>query len=271
MLAPFACPGAGVGGRRVVRAAPLGTRSAPSKPAPSKLAPSKLAPSKPARSRLPLSALGLSVLALSGLALSACTQWLFSGVQRLSNDRPVMRIETRGGSEAGIGTDDGILFLGRTAQEGPCRIHYWLGLTPVIEDGVVERWGGIFFRARMDLRHQHVPYLDRDLEPDETLVAMLTDGPTFVEIPLVRAHGAQIEGDAVDWPGRELPAGTGVFARTDGGLRVVGMIAGSIEVGDQRYLVHTGTTALREALLTARPQREPRRVEHRPDDITIDK
>jgi hypothetical protein len=75
----------------------------------------------------------------------------------------------------------------------------------------------------------------------------------------------------VAWPGRDLPAGTGVFATTDRGLALVGMIAGSVEVAGERYLVHTGTTALRDALLTAKPSREPRRIVHRPDDITIDK
>lgn len=211
------------------------------------------------------------VATLALLGAGGCTQWLFSGVPLLATDRPVMFIETRGGSELGVGTDDGILFLGRTAKEGPCRIHYWLGPTPLVEDGVVEAWGGVFFRAKMDLRFQHAPYLDRDLAPDEPLFAMLTDGRACEEVPLQRAHGPDIDGDVVVWPGRDLPAGAGVFAHTDDGLRLVGMIAGSVEVAGQRYLVHTGTTAWREAMLTALPRREPRRVVHRPDDITIDK
>jgi hypothetical protein len=75
----------------------------------------------------------------------------------------------------------------------------------------------------------------------------------------------------VAWPGRDLPAGTGVFVRDDEGLAFVGLIAGRVDAGGARYLVHTGTTALREALLTAKPHREPRRVVHRPDDMTIEK
>lgn len=205
------------------------------------------------------------------LALTGCSQWLFSGVQRLSNDRPVMRIETRGGSELGVGTDEGILFLGRTAQAGPCRIHYWLGPTPLVEDGVILPWGGVFYAATMDLRFQHVSFLGRELTADDDLVALLTDGRNFEEIDLQRASGPGIGGDVVAWPGRDLPAGTGVFARTEEGLRVVGMIAGRIEVGGERYLVHTGTGALREALLTAKPYREPRRIVHRPDGLSIDK
>lgn len=210
-------------------------------------------------------------LLLLALVLPGCSQWLLSGVPRPSNARPVMRIETRGGSELGVGTDAGILFLGRTAQKGPCRIHYWLGPTPLVDDGEVERWGGVFFRANMDLKHPYAPFLDRDLGDDEPLVALMTDGRSFEEIGLQRARGPGVAGDLVVWPGRDLEAGTGVFVYGERGLALVGMIAGSVQLGDQRYLVHTGTTALREALLAAKPSREPRRVVHRPDDITIDK
>ncbi|HLU37902.1 MAG TPA: hypothetical protein VK081_00860 [Planctomycetota bacterium] len=208
--------------------------------------------------------------ALAPLAASACTAWFFSGVHYPANDRPVMRLETRGGVEMGVGTQAGVLFLGRTAQQGPCRIHYWLGPTPLVEDGTVEPWGGVFFRAAMDLNHQYAPFLDRDLRDDDELFALLYDG---TEVSLQRAQGPGVAGDVVHWPGRDLPAGTGVFVRDpeDGGLRLVGMIAGRIDAGDARYLVHTGTTALREALLAAKPHAEMRQVKHRPDDITVDR
>jgi len=205
------------------------------------------------------------------VCLAGCTQWLFSGVHYPADDRPVVRIETRGGTELGVGTDAGILFLGRTAQAGPCRIHYWLGPTPLVEDGVVEPYGGVFFKATMDLHHQQVPFLDRELAADEPLLALLTDGRSFEEVPLERARGPVVDGDVVAWPGRDLPAGTGVFVRDERGLHVVGMIAGRLELGDERYLVHTGISAWREALLTAKPRRPERHVVHRPDDITVDR
>lgn len=213
-----------------------------------------------------------AVLAL-GLAVAGtgCTAWLFSGVAYPSQEHPVMRIETRGGVEMGVGTEAGILFLGRTAQEGPCRIHYWLGPTPLIEDGTVERWGGVFFRAAMDLKHPRARFLDRELAPDEPLLAMLHAGGTVQEVALQRAREPGIAGDVVAWPGRDLPAGTGVFVRADDDLLFVGLIGGSIDTGSSRYLVHTGTTALREALLTAKPHAEARQVKHRPDDITVDR
>lgn len=212
-----------------------------------------------------------AMFAFGLLATASCTAWLFAGIPHPSNTRPVMRIETRGGTELGVGTEAGVLFLGRTAQEGACRIHYWLGPTPVVEDGTVERWGGVFYRAQMDLEHPRARFLDRDLTEGEPLLAVLHEGHSTAEVDLQRVREPGIEGDVVAWPGRDLPAGTGVFVRDDEGLAFVGMIAGRIETGGSRYLVHTGTTAMREALLTAKPHAEPRLLKHRPDDITVDK
>lgn len=223
-------------------------------------------PRNPSVARLPR-LLGLA----SACLLMGCTQWLFSGTPYPSNERPVMRIETRGGTEMGVGTEAGILFLGRTASDGPCRIAYWLGPTPMVEDGVVERWAGVFYRANMDLKHQRARFLDRDLAPDEPLVAMVYAGAQVEEFALQRVHEPTVQGDVVAWPGRDLPAGTGVFVREDDGLKFVGLIAGCIDIGSKRYLVHTGTTAMREAMLTAKPHTTPRQVRHRPDDITIEK
>ena len=77
------------------------------------------------------------------LILPACTAHLFSSVDVVDRSRPVVRIETRGGTEFGAATELGILFLGRTATEGPCRIHYWLGPDPVTTDGTIEHAGAV--------------------------------------------------------------------------------------------------------------------------------
>jgi hypothetical protein len=215
-------------------------------------------------------ALALSTLTVAALA-TGCTAWLFSGIPYPSHENPVMRIETRGGTELGAGTDVGVLFLARTAQEGPCRVHYWRGPTPLVEDGVVERWGGIFYRATIDLKHPFARFLDRELRADDKLKALLYARGAVEVIELKRATDPAIAGDVVVWPGRDLPVGTGVFSEDERGLLFVGLIAGQIEVAGTRYLVHTGVNALREAMMTAKPHAERRQVKHRPDDITIDR
>jgi hypothetical protein len=150
-------------------------------------------------------------------------------------------------------------------------VHYWLGSTPLIEDGEVLPWGGVFFLADFDLKHQSAPFLERELADDEELVAMVWEGGGVDTIGLTRARGGRVEGNAVHWPGRDLPAGTPVLVDDERGYRLVGLIAGRIEIGGERYLVHTGIGEIRQALLTPRPIRQPTRVKHRPDDITVEK
>jgi hypothetical protein len=210
---------------------------------------------------------------LSGLALSltGCTAWLFSSTPRPSREYPVVRVETRQGAELGIGTDFGILLLGRTATAGPCRVHFWLGPTPVVDDGRIEAFGGVFYRAAIDLRFPWASFLDRELRAEDELVALVAEIGRVDSVPLTRVDNAEVQGDVVAWPGRDLPIGTGVFVRADDQWRAVGMIGGQIEVGGQRYYVHTGTTAWRDALLTARAHPKPREVKHRADDITVDR
>ena len=86
-------------------------------------------------------AAGVVAIALAMAISTSCTHHLLSGVPLPDRSRPVAMIETRGGVEYGATTTEGILFLGRTATEGPCRVHYFLGgrATPMIEDGEIRR------------------------------------------------------------------------------------------------------------------------------------
>jgi len=213
----------------------------------------------------------------AGVWLPSCSRGLFSGLHYPDRSRPVVRIETRGGVEYGATTADGILFLGRTAQDGPCRVHYYLGPQPtlLVEDGVIEHVGGVFYRAEIDLKQQSVPLLERDPNPNDPLLAISFDGRNTDRVPVQLALISGIEGDVLEWPGRSFPAGTGIFALQDEALRFVGLIAGeatlTTDTGEQKFLVYAGTDRLREAL--AVPERYPtkRTVKHRPDDITITK
>ncbi len=211
------------------------------------------------------------VLVFAAMLATGCTHGLLSGVPEPSQDRPVARIETRTGAEYGVCTDAGILFLGRQATTGPCRVHYWLGSTPLVEDGEILPWGGVFFLADIDLKHQRAPFLERELRDDEAMVAMTWTGGDVETIDVERVRNDDVEGNVIAWPGRDLPPGTGIFVEVDKGYRLVGLVAGRLEVGGARYLVHTGIGEIRQALLTPRPIRQPTRVRHRPDDITVEK
>ena len=151
----------------------------------------------------------LTLLAIVSAA-SACTHGLFSPANPgPDRSRPVVRIETRGGAEYGVTTTDGILFLGRTATEGPCRVHLFIGgtPTPLIEDGTIEAAGAVFYRVAFDLKTMAVPLLDRDLATDDALIAIPFVGPfVTTEVPVRLAQNSAIDGDVIEWPDRDLPA-----------------------------------------------------------------
>ena len=77
----------------------------------------------------------MAVLLGSLLVLPSCGVWFFSGEHWIDRSHPVALLETTGGIELAATTEFGVLSLGRSATEGPCRVHYFLGPTPLIESG----------------------------------------------------------------------------------------------------------------------------------------
>jgi len=208
------------------------------------------------------------------LCQASCAWALFSSVPEADRSRPVALIETTGGIEYGATTEFGILTLGRSAYEGPCRVHYFLGSAPVIEDGEVEATGSSFFRARSDLRTQHLRVLDRAPTPDDELLAMWTaDGRSTTEVAVQLAAADGVAGDVIADPGTELPAGAALFVRDDDGLRFCGLVAARAALqsggGEQRYYVFAGVDRVRELLAVPERWQIDYKRRYRPDDITV--
>ncbi len=208
-------------------------------------------------------------------ALSSCSAWFFSGVPKVDRSRPVALVETTGGVEFGAATEFGVLTLGRTAVEGPCRVHYFLGPTPIIETGALTAVGGGFVRAEIDLKTQHARAVDRPLLPDDELVAMWTpDGRSERTVPVALATTEGVRGDALAAPAEPLPTGAAVLRKAeDGNLHFVGLVAGRAIVDGGpaagTYYVFAGCDRLREMLAT--PQSHPVDVvpKFRADDIRV--
>jgi len=218
------------------------------------------------------------LFAVGLLALTAgCSKWFFTGVEYPDRTRPVARIETRTGVEYGATTVEGILFLGRTAQNGPCRVNYYLGHepTPLVESGEIRYLGSVFYVADMDLKTEAVDLLPRDPTPDDELVAMVYAGFEAAEISVQLATDGVVEGDVLTWPGVRLPAGTAIFTRSkkDQSLLLVGLVSGMATIeGDgpsQRYVTFAGTDRLRELLAVPRLHPAGETIKFRPDDITV--
>ena len=218
----------------------------------------------------------LLAIALLGLA-TGCTKWWFSGVQYPDRNRPVARIETRGGVEYGVTTTEGILFLGRTAKTGPCRVHYFLGCapTPLIEAGEVRYLGSVFYVADMDLKHQAIDLLPRNATGADQLVAIAHLGVDAIEVPVELAENDRVDGDVLTWPGVRLPAGTGVFYRDEDTDRLflVGLVSGMVTIenagASKQYVTFAGTDRLRELLAIPRLHPTGETIKHRPDDISV--
>ncbi len=206
--------------------------------------------------------------------LPGCAYWFFSAANPMPDkSRPVARIETLGGVEYGATTEYGILFLGRTATEGPCRVHYFLGPTRVVEDGAVVPTGGYSARAEMDLKNPSIPILDREVQAGDTLVAMYMAGLDVQTVSVSLAQDPAVEGDVLDWPGQPLPAGAAVLLDTPDGYRFIGLVSGEAVLqrdGDsKRFVLFAGSNQMRDMLLV--PERYPteERIVHRPDDIIV--
>lgn len=216
-----------------------------------------------------ISTIGVGSILLS-LLLASCTAHLFSTLPMPDRSRPIARIETRGGVEYGATTREGILFLGRTAQSGPCRVHYWLGPTLVVEDGYIEPAGGVFYRAMIDLQHQNVRLLPRDLTAADRIFAMVFSAGGVTEVPVRLANLAAVEGDVLVDPGRPLPAGASLFVRAaDGDLQFAGLVAAELRLDGTRLIAFAGPDRLREALLSPQLHPKPPVPIHRPDGISI--
>lgn len=206
--------------------------------------------------------------------LSGCSVWFFSGETAYDWSRPVVLVETTGGVEFGATTEFGILTLGRTAQTGPCRVHYFLGPTPLIEDGELLPTGSVFTRADIDLKTMAVRGLDHAPDPrDELLVLWTPDGTTTQSVPVRLARVPGVEGDVLEHPGRDLPPGAAVLLPThEDGLLFVGLIAGKATLSggdvDGTYYVFAGVDRIREML--AVPQGETDMVpKYRTDGISV--
>ena len=92
----------------------------------------------------------------------------------------MVRIQTAGGTELGVSTTDGILFLGTTARRGRAHVLLFYGDIPYEETGRIRPAGGGLYRLELEVRHQGVPIAVRWPEPEEELLVMgLRGGETW--------------------------------------------------------------------------------------------
>lgn len=212
---------------------------------------------------------------LALLPLGACAGWFFSGVQYPDRSRPVVRIETSGGVEFGAATELGVLFLGRTAVEGPCRVHLFLGEQLLVEDGRIDPFGGVYFRASIDRKHQHAALWTEPLVPGEELVALVMNEGSAAQVSVRMTQDPAASGDVLDAPDLPLPAGTPIFKSARERLHFVGLVTGAVELEEQGlgrrgFVVFAGPDRLAEALAVPENLAAPLRIKYRPDNLWVE-
>lgn len=223
--------------------------------------------------------LGRDLLAGAALlvCLPGCSLGLFDGPPIPDQSRPVARIETTGGEEFGVATEFGILFLGRTASEGVCRVTHYYAEDQVVDDGEVEPFGGVYRRAAIERRHQRAPLWTDELTGQEDLVAIYFDPEDLDDVVRTSVELAVLDGvsgNALRATSTQIPAGAGVFVRDeDKNLHLVGLVAAKavLESGTtvQPLWIFHGLEQMREALLQAERESPLTRVKYRSDDLWL--
>ena len=196
--------------------------------------------------RSPLSQLLALVLALLA---SSCT-----GTRSAQN--PTLRFTTQGGTELGVATSYGPVFLGQTSTAGRVEIEAVYGDGPSIESTVIEPVGGGLFTAETEIRLPEVPLAFRSPRPGESLLLKGRDanGKDWQLDVTVRSD-ERVYGLLLDVPKRMLErpdqVGAGVYQRDPkrkGHLYLVGLVSGRITLTkagkDVSYLAVVGPETL---------------------------
>jgi hypothetical protein len=209
-----------------------------------------------------------AVLCVLPLALLAACQ----GVRTLSD--PTLTMHTKGGSELGVSTDYGIVFLGRTAQAGRVEVTVWYGDGPNIEKSVIEPIGHGIYTVELEIRPPTIPMSFVDPLPgSELLIIGRKDGKEWSEYVTVQ-QDPHVTGIITTVPVglRDAPdqVGAGVYIVPEGDehqRRLVGLVSGrmTIEPGGREYLTVVGPTDLWRLVSHRREPRLKKRWVYRED------
>jgi hypothetical protein len=206
------------------------------------------------------------LLALA-LATSACY-----GTRNIQD--PTVVIRGPGGSELGVSTDYGLVFLGRTAQAGPIEVTSWFGDGPSIESTVVEPVGGGLYTAETEIRLPSVALTYVEPKPgDSLLVIGRTPSGKWESTVTVRSD-PRVYGLILSVPGplrgRADQVGAGVFVVTeDDKKELVGLVSGRLKLqtqgGTREYLTVIGPEDLWRLVTLRRDRLRPKPWVYRED------
>jgi hypothetical protein len=207
--------------------------------------------------------------ALALLALASCT------TVRTDSD-PLLEVRSPNGSELGVSTDYGPVFLGHTARSGEVDITAWFGDGPSIETAVVEPLGGGLYTAQTEIRLPTVPISFETPRPGQKVLVSGRRGSTVWEEDATVRSDPRVQGVLLAWKGRfenandQLGAGVFVLVGPKEEKQLVGLVSGRLELtsadGSQaRYLTVIGPADLWRLVTYRRDNTKKRRWVYRED------
>lgn len=191
--------------------------------------------------------ISLSLAALSAaVLLSAC-----AGTRKLAD--PVLNMTTEGGTELGVSTEYGVVFLGRTAERGEVEVETYFGDGPSIERSIIEPIGGGLYTAEMDIVIPSVPIDFRAPEDGERLEILGRRGRRLWSTLAKVRTDPRVSGLLLEIPSgfRDEPTqvGAGVYRKTGARSReLVGLVTGKVQLErdgrSEQFLSVAGPTVM---------------------------
>jgi len=207
---------------------------------------------------------------LFALLGSACV-----GTRKLAD--PTLEIRTPKGSELGVATEYGLVFLGHTASSGHAEVTAWFGDGPSVEPVVIEPVGGGLFTAETEIRLPSVGISFIDPRPGQTLTVVGRRGNERWDATLTVADEPRALGLLTSIPGElrghDDQTGAGVFItdpEDSSRQKLVGLVAGIVSfqsaAGTREYLALIGPQDLWRLVTHRHEEPKKRRWIYR-DDI----
>lgn len=147
-------------------------------------------------------------------------------------------LHTSGGTELGVSTPGGVVFLGNTARSGEVDMTVWFGDGPSIEASIIEPIGNGLYLAQGEIRFPTVEVAFIAPKPGDRVFARGRTGAETWEIDLFPTEDPRIQGmgfrAAEDFPRDITQVGAGVYwidPETDR-RALIGLISGRVLLSD---------------------------------------
>lgn len=174
------------------------------------------------------------------LLLTACT-----GTRKAVD--PILRVHTEGGTELGVSTTYGVVFLGATATSGAVDLEAWYGDGPSFESAVIEPLGGGLYTAEPEIRLPETRMRFTTPQPGEELLLIGRGAQEPWSAWSTVRSDERVHGLLLDVPEelerRKGQVGAGVFwVHPDDPVdrRLVGLVAGRVTLDGRQHLAVVG-------------------------------